>query len=111
MAMRKYLNSKKGYPEDPLFSFSNGKPLTRHSCLKYLRLFLKKAGYPPEQYNTHSFRIGAATHAAHMGIPAHHIKLLGRWRSTAYQRYTRTRSSTLKKAASQFAISFNNKHC
>lgn len=109
-AMRRYMKSRKQQRRnrDPLFIFSNSKPLTRHSCLKHLRHFLEKAGYSPQLFNTHSFRIGAATHAAHLGMPSHHIKLLGRWHSTAYQRYTRSCASTLKKAASHLASSFKH---
>ncbi len=109
-AMRRYLKSRKHHlhDKDPLFTFSDHKPLTRHSCLRHLRYFARKAGYVPQRFNTHSFRIGAATHAAHniMGMPSHHIKLLGRWRSTAYQRYTRSCASTIRKAASHLASSF-----
>ena len=108
MAMRKYLKSgnRQWLDKDPLFIFSNNKPLTRHSCLKHLRHFLQKVGCSPHSYNTHSFRIGAATHAAHLGMPSHHIKLLGRWRSAAYQRYTRPCASTIKRAASHLVSSF-----
>ena len=105
-AMKRYLKCKHQHSEDPLFTFRNGKPLTRHSCLQHLRHLLQRAGYSPELYNTHSFRIGAATHAAHLGMPSHHIKLLGRWHSTAYQRYTRSSATTLRKAASYLASSF-----
>ena len=34
------------------------------SCLKHLHRFLHRAGYLPQDFNTHSFRIGAATSAA-----------------------------------------------
>ena len=59
----------------PLFTFRDGSPLTRHSCLKHLLRFLHKAGYLPQDFNTHSFRIGAATSAAYSGLPAHQIEL------------------------------------
>ena len=41
-------------------------------------------------YNTHSFRIGAATSAIEAGISDVQVKMLGRWKSDAYQRYVRT---------------------
>jgi len=47
---------------------------------------------PTSKYNTHSFRIGAATTAAQVHIPDVHIKMLGRWRSDAYQQYIKTRA-------------------
>ena len=40
-------------------------------------------------YNTHSFRIGAASDAAASGMPQHLIKLRGRWSSEAYLSYLR----------------------
>lgn len=51
----------------PLFTLSDGRPLTRHRCLHYLRRSLEHVGHRPEDYNTHSFRIGAASTAAHEG--------------------------------------------
>ncbi len=106
-AMEKYLRRFSEYPAvraQPLFTFRDGSPLTRHSCLKHLRRFLRKAGYAPGDFNTHSFRIGAATSAAHSGLPAHQIKLLGRWKSKAYRRYIHSHHSA-KVAAKSFATS------
>ena len=54
-----------------------------------LRKVLAQAGFKPEDYAGHSFRIGAATTAAACGIPADTIKTLGRWKSQAYQLYVR----------------------
>ena len=73
----------------PLFSFASGQPLTRPICLSHLRRLLRKAHYPAESFNTHSFRIGAATSAAQSGLSSTTIKRLGRWQSSAYRRYIR----------------------
>ena len=51
---------------------------------------LEKLSLKVHHYNTHSFRIGAATSAKQAGISDVHIKTLGRWQSDAYQRYIRT---------------------
>ena len=105
-AMRQYFSYcglNKSLRDAPLFTFKTGQPLTRHSCLKYLRSSLAAAGYQHLTFNTHSFRIGAATSAAQAGIPTSKIKLLGRWHSSAYQRYTRTGKEALKSAASSLA--------
>ena len=65
-----------------------------HSLLKEL---LQQAGLHTHQYNTHSFRIGAATTAKSVGISDHHIKVLDRWQSDAYQQYIRTSTKDLMK--------------
>ena len=43
----------------------------------------------PTPYSGHSFRIGAVTMAASKGIEDSLIKILGRWESSAYQRYVK----------------------
>ena len=48
-----------------------------------------KMGYNENDYNTHSFRIGAATHAAKMGKSDDEIMTMGRWKSDSYKRYIR----------------------
>ena len=47
-------------------------------------------GYQSENYSGHSFRSGSATSAAAAGMSDWEIKLLGRWSSSAYQRYIRS---------------------
>ena len=87
----------------PLFTFASGKPLSRSSCLKHLHAALSKMGYNHKNFNTHSFRIGAATSAAHAGISTSLIKVLGRWRSDAYRRYTRSHGHAIRAAATKLA--------
>ena len=41
-------------------------------------------------YNAHSFRNGVATTARKANIPDMIIKMLGRWKSDAYQSYIKT---------------------
>ncbi|KAL5509594.1 hypothetical protein EMCRGX_G004988 [Ephydatia muelleri] len=41
------------------------------------------------KFNTHSLRIGAASTAARAGLPSDTIQKLVRWRSSAYETYTR----------------------
>lgn len=105
-AMKAYLkHGKLTRRPRPLFTFSTGTPLTRGSCLKHLRYLLKRLGYNPKHYNTHSFRIGAATSAAQVGLSSHDIKLLGRWRSTAYQRYIHSSKTRRLSAVKHLALS------
>ena len=45
------------------------------------------AGYDNSLFSSHSLRRGGVQWAAQSGIPHHVIKLLGDWKSQAYERY------------------------
>ena len=70
-----------------LFQFSSGKPLTRSAFVRELKEVISATGRDPSGFSGHSFRSGAATTAATKGISDSNIKLLGRWKSSAYHRY------------------------
>ena len=80
----------RGTQPGPLFITNDGKYLTRLSFSKRINVLLESLQVDTSLYNTHSFRIGAATTAAQAHIPEAHIKMLGRWRSDAYHRYIKT---------------------
>ena len=80
----------RGRKDGPLFITAKGTPLTRQYFSTALSTVLKHIGLDDRQYNTHSFRIGAATSAKAEGISDTHIKMLGRWQSSAYQQYIKT---------------------
>ena len=95
MAMRDYLLQRNATPTGPLFTFTNGRWLTRANLTKELRSALNHCGLPAERYYSDSFRIGEATSAAAAaGVPAWLIKVLGRWSSDCYERYIRTPQET-----------------
>ena len=73
-----------------LLYIPDGRMLTRDIFSSELDKILGKLNLQTHQYNTHSFRIGAATSAKHTGMSDVLIKTLGRWQSDAYQRYIRT---------------------
>ena len=79
----------------PLFVFANGTPLTRDRLVEAVRRALQQAGIPTAGYSGHSFRIGAATSATAAGLQDSMVKMLGRWESSAYQRYIQTPRATL----------------
>ena len=87
-ALLSYL-SRRGDRPGPLFQWKDGRPLTRDQFVKAVRTTLRKANLPAEQYAGHSFRIGAATTAATVGIEDSLIQTLGRWKSSAYLLYVR----------------------
>ena len=87
----------------PLFYFQSGAPLTRSSFVIKLKEALAAVGIDPTRFAGHSFRSGAATAAAKVGLSDSTIKQLGRWRSTAYQRYIRPSPATLGALASSIS--------
>ena len=88
-AVLAYLAARGNKP-GPLFNFADGKPLTKERFVHHTREALSQAGINASNYAGHSFRIGAATVAAAVGIQDSTIKMLGRWKSEAYQLYIRT---------------------
>ncbi len=71
-------------------SSQDGSPLTRPRLVAEVKQSLEKAGVVSRAYAGHSFWSGAATTAAERGMEDSVIKMLGRWKSSAYQRYVRT---------------------
>ena len=68
-----------------------------------MRAALSKAGVVSSEYCGHSFRIGAATMAAALGLEDSLIKALGRWESSAYQLYVKLPRETLVGSSIQLA--------
>jgi len=79
--------ARRGNRPGPLFIFQDGRPLMRPWFVTEVRKALLAAGIDPKPYSRHSFRIGAATTAARQGVEDSTIKMLGRWKSSAYQLY------------------------
>lgn len=77
-----------GHP-DPLFIL-RGAPFTRDHVLRRLRSRLARIRADVAGIKGHSFRKGAAQHAANQGLTREEIQVLGRWSSDAVDRYFRT---------------------
>ena len=73
----------------PLFCHFDGTPLTRYQFNAVLRKVLSFTDTPEGRVKGHSFRIGAASTAASMGISVEQISSMGRWRSPAVTTYMR----------------------
>ena len=71
------------------FCHFNHEKVTRYQVTVILKSALRFLGYNENDYNTHSFRIGAATHAAKMGKSDDEIITMGWWKSDSYKRYIR----------------------
>lgn len=67
----------------PLFRHKNGSFLSQFQFMAVLRLTLIKIGLPAREYGSHSFRIGAATTAAGLGLKEGRIKGIGRLAHTS----------------------------
>ena len=73
----------------PLFCLwsQEQRPYTREHVVQTLHELAILSGLGYGAWNGHSFRRGAATWAATVGIPDAQIQILGRWRSDAYKAY------------------------
>lgn len=67
----------------------DGLPISRQYFTQQLRLALAFCNLDLQSYNTHSFRIGAATTAASLGFSELQIQSMGRWNSSAFKKYIR----------------------
>ena len=75
--------------EGQYFCHSNGTPLTQNQFRQMLQKALRFLGKPKTTFQTHSFRIGGATHLYKKAVPEHVIREFGRWKSSVYKRYIR----------------------
>lgn len=71
------------------FIHTNTLPLTQYQFNFVLRKCLRLLELSKYQFSSHSFRIGAASEAARMGLVVPAIKKLGRWRSDCFKVYER----------------------
>ena len=104
LALRYNLDSN---PDSPLFCLQDRTPLTRLKFSTMLQSVLRHLQIHNDMYKPHSFRIGACSMAARMGVPDSLIKVLGRWSSDCFQRYIRVPKESLQKAHIAMSKSMN----
>lgn len=85
-ALRSYVQGRGSAP-GCLFLESDGSPCSIAQFRKDLARVVKSAGLASWGITPHSFRVGAATSAAAIGIPEDTIQRMGRWSSRAFLRY------------------------
>lgn len=73
----------------PFLIHSNGSFLSRFQFLAVFRKGIRALGLSDSQFSGHSFRIGAATEAARLGLGEDVIKRIGRWESARFRSYVR----------------------
>ena len=88
----------------PLFTFCDGTYLTRRRLNSLLKKALPRSS---SSTSSHSFRIGAATTAAAMGMPKWLIQQLGRWTSDAFRSYIQIPQSTINWVATTLTKDVN----
>ena len=75
-----------------IFVTQTGAPVTRDAFTSQLSEAIRLCGLDPSRYKGHSFRIGAASHAAEQGMSDSQIRIVGRWKSNAFQKYIRVQT-------------------
>ena len=88
-AMQAYLQVR-----DPLSQYVTGHAILRSDFNKELRQALLFCDLDPTTFKSHSFRIGAATTAAQLGMSDRQIRTLSRWKSDAFKQYIRCAALT-----------------
>ena len=81
--------SLRGSGNGPLFCYPGFISVSPSKFRSVLSSALARSGRADLAITPHSFRIGAATHAAAQGVAPAVIQAMGRWKSHAYQRYIR----------------------
>ena len=79
----------RGNSSGPIFMTREGRAVPRNLFISNLNNCLKFCDLNPSFYKAHSFRIGAASFAAEQGLSDAQIRLLGRWKTNAFQKYIR----------------------
>jgi len=92
------------HPHEFVFSAGTFTPLSRSQLTTAVRQLLSQAGMCPTDYASHSFRIGAATTAAAVGLPTWLIKTLGRWNSNAYMSYVRCPQTVIASTSQRLSV-------
>lgn len=95
MALSGHLVYNQPTADEHIFTFTSSRgrsagqrmSLTKHLWLERLNELLKQAGLPP--LDGHSIRIGGATQLLMNGVDPLTVKVLGRWKSDAFERYWR----------------------
>ena len=82
----------RGQAPGPLFCLGGGHPVTPNMFNSWLASSLSHSSLSSLPIKSHSFRIGAATHAAAVGYTDAQIQKMGRWKSNAFRKYIRISS-------------------
>ena len=87
-ALINYLHLR-GTQPGPLFILHDGRSVPSYVFTTTLKECIATMGLDPQQYTSHSFRIGGASFAHQHNFSDIQLQRLGRWKSSAYRRYIR----------------------
>lgn len=87
-----------------LFTWADGKRITRHEVQAYLKVASVQFGVPPELVSTHSLRVGGATALYASGVELTAVRRFGRWASDAFQVYLYETSAATHQFAAKMAM-------
>ena len=79
----------RGDSQGAIFIPDDRSPVSRSWFSAQLSSAIKLCGLNPSVYKGHSFRIGAASHAAERGMSDAQIRILGCWKSNPFLKYIR----------------------
>ena len=88
LALSRY-RTVRGAQPGPFFLKQNGQPVLPDDFRTILTRVKSSSNLSSTRITPHSFRIGAATYAAAKGYSSQQIQAMGRWKSSAFQKYIR----------------------
>ena len=96
---------QKGHSDSlkPLFRWASGQALRRTEVQSFLQQAARGVGLPPERFMSHSLRIGGATALYQSTGEIEVVKRMGRWSSSAVQRYLHDGGDTLPRVSQKMA--------
>ncbi len=98
LSISRYLEIRQqALPDEPLFLMEDGNPMSSSWFASKFKQLCRLCGLNPVVYTPHSIRIGSAT-SAEAKVPTSTLKEMGRWSSTAYERYVRPNSKDIVEA-------------
>ena len=72
---------------EQFFVFADKSPISPSQLRSCLKLMIRKAGFDPRLYGTHSLRTGRTCDLLKLGLSVETIKKLGRWKLNEVFRY------------------------
>ena len=79
----------RGNRDGQFFINENGSGVTYNQFRSIMNQCLTKSDLSPKYFGTHSFRIGRCTDLHKAGFTKAQIKIMGRWKSNAFEKYIR----------------------